>query len=330
MPAAGSPPVPYCSLPPAGCAAGHFDFPVKPKLPLPLYLTGPTGSGKSATALLLAERTGGEIICADAYQVYDAMPVLTAQPTPEERARAPHHLYGSVPVSEDMDAGRFEKTALAIIEDVRNRGKLPIVCGGSGLYIKSLTHGLSPLPPGDPVLRQELEAQSIYQLAERLMELDPGSADQLNLENPRHVVRALEICILTGKPASELKQSWAMPRPGVRGVFLDCQRQDLYERIDARTHAMVANGVLEEVTRLSDMELSTTASKAIGLWDFRAVVDEATSLEEAVASVQQATRNYAKRQVTWFRRETAFVNLEVSPGMSAARVAKRIADIFGF
>ncbi|MES2706860.1 MAG: tRNA (adenosine(37)-N6)-dimethylallyltransferase MiaA [Verrucomicrobiota bacterium] len=300
------------------------------KFPLPLFLTGPTGSGKSAAALRLAERTGGEIICADAYQVYAGMPILTAQPTPEELVRAPHHLYGTVPVSEEMDAGRFEKTALTAIEEIQSRGRLPIVCGGSGLYIKALTHGLSPLPPGDPALRRELEALSIYELAEKLMVLDPGSAEQLNLENPRHVVRALEICILTGKPASELKQSWAMPRPGVRGVFLDWPRYDLYERIDARAHAMVAAGVLKEVERLSERELSATAEKAIGLWDFRAVVDEATSLEEAIASVQQATRNYAKRQTTWFRRESAFVTLEIRPGTTHDEITDRIAGIFGF
>lgn len=302
---------------------------MKAKTPLPLYLVGPTGSGKSAAALLLAERTGGEIICADAYQLYEDMPILTAQPTAEELARAPHHLYGSVPVSSEMDAGRYEKTAMAVIDEVRSRGKLPIVCGGSGLYLKSLTHGLSPLPPGDPALRQELEALSIYELAEKLMALDPGSAEQLNLENPRHVIRALEICILTGKPASELKQSWVTPRPGVRGVFLDWPRYDLYERIDARTHAMVEAGVLDEVSRLSAMELSATAEKAIGLWDFQAVLDEATSLGEAVASVQQATRNYAKRQTTWFRRESSFVNLEVRPGTTNQEIMREIARIFG-
>lgn len=305
----------------------HPKTPAKP--PLPLFLVGPTGSGKSAVALLLAEFTGGEIICADAYQVYAGMPLLTAQPAAEDLVRVPHHLYGTVPVSEEMDAGRFEKAATAAIEEVRGRGRLPIVVGGSGLYVKALTHGLSPLPPGDPILRQELEVLSAGELADRLMELDPGSAEQLNLENPRHVIRALEICLLTGRPASELKQSWAMPRPGVRGVFLDCPRFDLYERINARTHAMVQAGVLREVEVLSGMELSGTAEKAIGLWDFQAAVDEAVSLDEAVASVQQATRQFAKRQVTWFRRESAFVNLEVRPGMTTREIYKQIVRIFG-
>lgn len=278
----------------------------------------------------LAEFTGGEIICADAYQMYAGMPILTAQPAAEDLARVPHHLYGTVPVSGEMDAGRFEKAALAAIAEVSGRGRLPIVVGGSGLYVKALTHGLSPLPPGDPVLRQELEALSAGELADRLMKLDPGSAEQLNLENPRHVIRALEICLLTGQPASELKQSWAMARPGVRGVFLDCPRFDLYGRINARTHAMVQAGVLQEVESLSRLELSGTSGKAIGLWDFQAVVDEATSLEEAVASVQQATRHYAKRQLTWFRRESAFVNLEVRPGMTTAEISEQIIGIFGF
>ena len=299
------------------------------KPPLPLYITGPTGCGKSAAALLLAEMTGGEIICADAYQVYQKIPILTAQPNAEDLGRIPHHLYGTVPVSEEMDAGKFERAALAAIAEVQSRGKLPIVCGGSGLYIKALTHGLSPLPPGDPELRRQLELLSVDELADRLLKLDPGSAAQLNLTNPRHVTRALEICLLTGQPASELKQSWAMPRPGVRGVFLDLPRDILYDRINARTHAMVAAGVLAEVAALDDLELSATASKAIGLWEFRAVLDEATSLQEAIASVQQTTRHYAKRQATWFKRETAFVNVPVSPLDTTPEVAEKIRRIFG-
>jgi tRNA dimethylallyltransferase len=305
-------------------------MPAKPKPPLPLYLTGPTGCGKSAVALLIAEATGGEIICADAYQVYQKIPILTAQPTAEDLARVPHHLYGTVPVTDEMDAGKFERAALAAIAEVQSRNKLPLVVGGSGLYIKSLTHGLSPLPPGDPELRRQLELLSTDELADRLLALDPGSAAQLNLQNPRHVTRALEICLLTGQPASELKQSWAMPRSGVRGVFLDLPRDLIYDRINARTHAMVAAGVVAEVAALNEDELSNTASKAIGLWDFRAVADEATSLQEAVASIQQTTRNYAKRQHTWFKRETAFVNIPVSPLDTTREIATRICRIFGF
>ena len=299
------------------------------KPPLPLYLTGPTGCGKSAAALHLAEVTGGEIVCADAYQVYAEIPVLTAQPTAEDLARVPHHLYGTVPISEEMDAGKFERTALAVIKEVQSRGRLPIVCGGSGLYIKALTHGLSPLPPGDPELRRQLELLSTAELADRLLKLDPGSAAQLNLQNPRHVTRALEICLLTGQPASGLKQSWAMPRSGVRGVFLDLPRDTVYDRINVRTHAMTSAGVLAEVAALDDLELSATASKTIGLWEFRAVLDEATSLQEAIASVQQSTRNYAKRQATWFKRETAFVNIPVSPMDTSPETAEKIRRIFG-
>jgi tRNA dimethylallyltransferase len=297
--------------------------------PLPLYLTGPTGCGKSAIAQLIATATGAEIICADAYQVYQKIPILTAQPTEADKAAVPHHLYGSIPVSQDMDAGRFEKLALAAIKDVQSRNRLPLVVGGSGLYIKALTHGLSPLPPGDPELRRQLELLSVDELADRLMELDPGSAEQLNLQNPRHVTRALEICLLTGQPASELKQSWAMPRSGVRGIHLDLPRGEVYDRINARTHAMVAAGVVAEVAALDENELSNTASKAIGLWEFRAVADEATSVQEAIASVQQTTRHYAKRQATWFKREEAFVHLPVSPLDTTQETAAKIMRIFG-
>lgn len=305
-------------------------MPAKSKSPLPLYITGPTGGGKSAVALLLAEATGGEIICADAYQLYRGIPILTAQPPPAELARAPHHLYGSIPLSQEMDAGTFEKLALRTIAEVQSRGRLPIVCGGSGLYLKSLTHGLSPLPPADATLRRQLESLSTQELADRLLALDPGSAEQLNLQNPRHVARALEICLLTGQPASELKQSWAMPRSGLRGVFLDLPRDYLYDRINARTLDMVAAGVLAEVAAIDDDALSNTASKAIGLWEFRAAADEATSLQEAIASVQQTTRHYAKRQTTWFKRETAFVTIPVTPTDTAPAITEKITRIFGF
>lgn len=296
--------------------------------PDPVFITGPTGSGKSAVALALAAMTGGEIVCADAYQIYRGMEILTAQPSPEDLRAAPHHLYGFLDPSEEMDAGRFETLARETIDEIRSRGRLAIVCGGSGLYVKSLTHGLSPLPPGDPELRKTLEALSPEELAEKLTELDPVSAEQLNLKNPRHVIRAIEICLLTGRPASELKQSWAAPRPGVRGVCLEPDRQDLYDRINARARRMVEAGVLDEVRRLEDVELSATAEKAIGLWELRAALDEVTTLDEAVASLRQNTRNYAKRQITWFRREECFIRLPLSPLDTPEEIAGRIRKLF--
>lgn len=295
---------------------------------LPVFLTGPTGSGKSDVALELAARIGGEIVCADAFQCYRGMEILTAQPRPADRERVPHHLYGTVDPAEEMDAARFAEMAEAALAEIAARGRVAIVCGGSGLYVKALTHGMSPLPPADPEIRSRLEGLPAPELAEMLAQLDPVSARQLNPRNPRHLIRAIEICLLAGRPASELKQSWGSPRPGVRGVFLIREKEDLHDRINRRTEAMAAGGVLEEVSRLQDGSLSVTASKAIGLREFLAALDGAVPLAEAIAAVQVATRQYAKRQITWFRKEIAFVPLPVGRDDSRQEIAASIARLF--
>ena len=280
--------------------------PVPPEL-APCYLVGPTGSGKSAAAVAMAESQGGEIINADAFQVYAGMPILTAQPSAEDFARVPHHLYGFLPVSEDFDAAQYAKLARQKISEIQARGRRPIIVGGSGMYVKALTHGLSDLPPVDETLRLELASQSLETLLPRLLELDPDAASHVNLQNPRHVQRALEICILTGRPASQFKQAWKAIVPNVQGYFLNPPRDELYSRIDKRTHAMFASGVVAEVHQLlTQGPLSATASKAIGLQIIREMTDEPT----AIAQIQQATRRYAKRQFTWFKRETYFTPVE--------------------
>ena len=268
-----------------------------------LILSGPTACGKTNVALALARHTGGEIVCADAFQLYEGLPVLTAQPRPSEMAAVPHHLYGSVPLTEDMDAAKFSRLAEAAIADITARGRLAIVTGGSGLYIKALTHGLSPLPPADAALRAELDLLSNEERAARLLSLDPAAGESVPMANPRYVQRALEIVILTGRPAAEQRTSFASgPRPGVRGVFLHRSREELYTRINARTHEMIAQAALDEVRALPD-HLSVTAQKTIGLRELRAVISGSMSLPAAIAAIQQTTRRYAKRQETWFRRE---------------------------
>ena len=265
------------------------------------FVTGPTASGKSALAAALAERTGGEVVNADAFQLYAGLDLLTAKPGAAERARAPHHLYGVLPLTEACDAQRYRELALPVLADIVARGRLPILVGGSGLYVKALTHGLAPLPPADPELRARLAELSAETKRRQLLELDPQAAGNVPLANPRYVDRALEICLLTGRPQSKLRQTFARTPPGLRGVFLDWPRDQLHARILRRTEAMVAAGLLDEVRACG--ELGTTAAKAIGLREVRAHLAGELPLAAMIETLAIATRQYAKRQATWFRRE---------------------------
>lgn len=284
-------------------------------MPAPFFLTGPTASGKSAVAVLLAERLGGEIVNADAFQLYEGMDLLTAKPSPAELARVPHHLYSVLPAGELCDAQRYRELALPVLADIAARGRTPIVVGGSGLYLKALSHGLAELPPADPVLRAELATWSLETKRTKLLELDPDAAANVPLANPRYVERALEICLLTGQPQSQLRQTFAHVQPLGSGVTLDLPRAELHGRIRRRLLAMVDAGLLDEVRALP--EIGPTAARAIGLRELRAHLAGELSLEEALAAMETATRRYAKRQLTWFRRETWLQSICLPAGATA-------------
>ncbi len=253
-------------------------------------------------AVELAEKIGGEIVNADAFQLYTGLDILTAKPTQAERARVPHHLYDVLPLTEACDAQRYHHLALPIIQEISERGRVPIVVGGSGLYIKALTHGLSPLPEGDPVLRARLASLPLEEKVAQLLSLDPAAATTVPLQNPRYVERALEICLLAGRPQSELRQGFETQQVSAQGVFLEWEREKLYQRINQRVLSMMESGLVEEVAAL-ETAASKTAEKAIGVREARAFLEGQISREECVASIQQNTRHYAKRQCTWFRRE---------------------------
>lgn len=269
-----------------------------------IFIVGPTASGKSALAAALAEQIGGEIVNADAFQLYAGMDILTAKPSAAEMARVSHHLYGVLPLTESCDAQRYRALAMPVIEAIATRGRVPIVVGGSGLYIKALTHGLSPLPAASPRLREHFKQLSPGEKIVWLIQRDPEAATTVNLRNPRYVERALEICLLTGRPQSGLRRSFAEKEPEVSGVILDWNRETLYARINQRTQAMFEAGLIAEVAALS--ELSPTAEKAIGIREVREHLAGRVSLADTVVAIQQATRHYAKRQITWFRRERCF------------------------
>ena len=284
------------------------------------FVVGPTATGKSELAAGVACEAGAEIVSADAFQVYRGLDLLTAKPHASTLAKAPHHLIGTTPLHEEMNAEKYRRAASHAIEKIHSRGKLAIVVGGSGLYIKALIHGLAPLPESDPKLREKLNAMSLDELRARLAELDPEAIQKIDLKNRRRVVRALEICLLTGKPASEVVAEVSDPgtlgkvqprsTPAVTGVFVFRDREELYARINQRVEAMYENGVIEEVRAAG--KVSSTASQMIGFREIHQLLDGAMSISQCLAAIQRATRQYAKRQLTWFRRQTNFSSLNLS------------------
>jgi tRNA dimethylallyltransferase len=275
------------------------------------FIVGPTATGKSELATDVAHEVGAEIVSADAFQIYQGLDRLTAKPDGSTLAKAPHHLIGIVPLGEEMNAEKFRRAASRAIDEINSRCKLAIVVGGSGLYIRALTHGLAPLPESDPRLRERLNAMSLDDLRSQLVEVDPETARKIDLKNRRRVVRALEICSLTGKPVSAQRLcEGASHSEAATGVFVFRDRQELYERINQRVEMMFERGVIEEVRTAG--EISQTASQMIGLREIRELLAGKKSIPQCIAEIQQATRRYAKRQLTWFRRQTNFLPLNLS------------------
>jgi len=270
-----------------------------------IFICGPTASGKSALALEMARRRGGEIVNADAFQLYRGLDVLTAAPSADERAAVPHHLYGVLDPSEKSDAGGYMRLARPVIAEIQNRGKTPVITGGSGLYLKFLTHGPAPLPAGDAELRAGLDARPLEDLVNQLRTLDPIEASRTALQNRRFVSRALEICLLTGRKASELRDQWEGQTreisASLRGIVIQRARADLHARIAARTRAMLDGGAIDEVAALN--QVSSNCEKAIGFREIRALIAGEIDRATCEELINAATRQYAKRQETWFRRE---------------------------
>ena len=290
------------------------------------FIVGPTATGKSEIAADVATQLGAEIVSADAFQIYRGLDLLTAKPDPTTLAKAPHHLVGAVSISEEMSAAKFRERALGSISEIHSRKKLAIVVGGSGLYIKALTHGLSSAPAADPDLRARLNELSLHDLQKKLQGLDPQAAGKIDVKNRRRLVRAIEVCLLSDQKISGRRKEWES-NIGTSGVFVFRERDELYERINRRVETMFENGVIEEARNAGAM--SDTASKMIGLREIRELVDGKMSILQCVAAIQQATRRYAKRQLTWFRRQTNFQPLNLSLlGQNEAKISQ-LARSFG-
>lgn len=291
----------------------------------PLFLAGPTAVGKSEVALLLAEKLNGEIISVDSMQVYRGLDIGTAKPTSAERARMPHHLIDVADLSEPFDAARFCELAHAAVQQIQSRGHRPIFCGGTGLYFKAFLEGLGDAPPSNAALRAALEATPLPVLLEELAARDPLTFDKIDRQNPRRVIRAVEVIRLTGKPFSAQRSTWndAAVNTG-RLIVLIRPKPELDARINARVDVMFAAGLVEETRRLltHGLDQNPTAMQAIG---YRQVVEHLhgdRSLPETIELVKLRTRQFAKRQLTWFRRQPArWVELENSAAVVADRVA---------
>jgi tRNA dimethylallyltransferase len=268
-------------------------------------IVGPTAVGKSELAAEVAQRLGAEVLSADAFQIYRGLDVLTAKPDAATLAKAPHHLIGAVALSEEMNAEKYRTAA----ETILGRGKPVIVVGGTGLYVKALTHGLASLPSANPKLREKLERATTEELLRSLRTLDPAGAEKIDTGNRRRLIRAVEVCLLTGKRFSEQRTEWNDAPPG-NGILLERERGELYDRINQRVEQMFAAGVVDEVRAAKD--IGPTAAQTLGLREIRALLAGEISKVECIARIQQATRRYAKRQLTWFRRQTNFSSLNLS------------------
>jgi tRNA dimethylallyltransferase len=282
-------------------------------LPAPVFVCGATASGKTGYALKLAEELGGEVVNGDAFQLFRGIEVLSAAPTTEERAKAPHHLFGVLEPGENCDAGRYCEMAVPVISEIQSRGKVPVLVGGSGLYLKFLTHGPSPLPKGDEAMREEMDKRSLEDLLAELEKIDPAEAAQVNRGNKRYVSRSLEICLLTGEKVSELRDGWELKTreldAGLTGYWLMREREELHRRIAMRTRQMLDDGAIEEAANLE--AVSGNWEKAIGVKEIRRLLAGEISREECEELIVFATRQYAKRQETWFRREKWLKRVEM-------------------
>lgn len=277
------------------------------KQPTLIVIVGPTGSGKTALAVTLARYFFAPIISTDSRQFYRGLPIGTAQPTAEELSLAEHHFIADREVEDDFNSGRYEHEALARLDELFKSHDVVVAVGGSGLYIQALCEGMDNLPEADDELRQNLkqrlEREGIESLFEELSRLDPDYAEVVDRHNPARVMRALEVCITSGKPYSEQRKGTKQTRPfRIIKIGTDLPRDILYERINLRVDMMIADG-LEAEARAMLPKRHLNALQTVGYREMFDYFDGKCSLDEAIELIKRNSRRYAKRQLTWFRRD---------------------------
>ena len=290
-----------------------------------LCLLGPTAVGKTEIAIQLAQRLNAEIVSVDSRQIYRQMDIGTAKPTPEEQQAAPHHLIDCVDVSQPFSVADYQSLADTAIADIQNRGKQVILVGGAGLYFRAIVDGLFEGPDADTALRERLEQEAAQHgvdvLHERLRACDPASAERIHPNNLVRVIRALEVYELTGTPMSEHQQQWHQEnqRYPFTAFCLTMPRALLYRRIGQRVDVMLANGLIAEVESLltAGYARDSVALRSFGYKELIAYLDGECTYLEAVEQLKQNTRRFAKRQLTWFRKDTriAWVDRNSTPNI---------------
>ncbi len=296
----------------------------------PIFIAGPTATGKSEIALLLAEKIGGEIITVDSMQVYRGLDIGTAKPAPVERSRVPHHLLDICELTKAFDAAQFVRHAALAVTEIQSRRRVPIFCGGTGLYFRAYREGLGDAPPANETLRAELEATPLADLLAELRTKDPAAFESMDQKNPRRVIRAVEVLRLTGKPFSSQRAAWQPSEPThVQGHFFVFTREteDLHQRISRRVDEMFLRGLVEETRGLMRHGLAQNkfALQAIG---YRQVVEHLQgerSLAETIELVKIRTRQFAKRQLTWFRAQPDTTWQTLKANESLANIALEIS-----
>jgi tRNA dimethylallyltransferase len=311
---------------------------LSPSMPTPpssrhvVVLVGPTASGKSSVSIPLARLLNAEIISADSRQVYKYMDVGTAKPLPEERAHVPHHFIDELPPDQEFNAGDFGVQGRKVIDAILGRGRLPLVVGGSGLYLQSLIDGFFEGPGADweyrKILEERVQRGQLDELVSELSTVDPVSASTIDPTKPRRIIRALEVYHTTGKPLSVLQREGRIAINFIPVFFgLEWERAELYRRVDARCEEMLQNGLLEEIDRLEGMGYgpSLNALRTVGYAEGFAYRRGEISYVEMVRLFKQNSRRYAKRQITWFRRDERITWTRMEEGFSAEDVAEMIA-----
>jgi len=303
-------------------------------VPKVLFLVGPTGSGKSALALKLAKTLGGEIISADSMQVYKGMDIGTDKASRQTRRRIPHHLLDCVSLSHEFSVYEYRKLALRAAALILKKGKIPMVVGGTGLYVKALVDGISPQPGKSDEVRERLAAEAAEKglgiLYKRLEQIDPVVARRVHPNDEKRIVRALEVFELSGKRLSDWeKETVSLEQEGycfvMAGLTLD--RDELYRRIDGRVDSMFRKGLVREARGLYKKKLSVTARQAIGYRELFDHFEGRITLEEAKEQIKQNTRNFAKRQITWFKRDSRIRWFDPTDENCAREIAKMAAEL---